>query len=187
MNMKRNKSMTGRVPRHIKQHGMTLLEVLVSMLVIGLGLAMSISMIQTANRFGNSAEFSHSALEQAQAIIDKIRANRVAAPTYKYPADKVGDSYDAIYKSLEKADIKSLTVSCTLPGISDEECGKAGKIAQTDMQSWDENIRALLPEGRGAVVINGMSSEVIVMWKNNPETDSNNNPDIQGIRVRFAL
>ncbi|MDO4777725.1 MAG: type IV pilus modification protein PilV [Cardiobacteriaceae bacterium] len=187
MNIKRNKNVAGTVSCRIHQKGMTLLEVVVSMLVIGLGLAMSISMIQTANRFGNSAEFSHSALEQAQAIIDKIRANRVAAPTYRYPATEVIGSYDAIYESAKAADIGKLKISCTLPGIDSSDCDKAGKIAQTDMQAWDENTRALLPGGRGAVVINGMNSEVIVMWKNNPETDSNDNPDVQGIRVRFAL
>lgn len=187
MYSKYDKSMTGICPRHTRQKGMTLLEVVVSMLVIGLGLAMSISMIQTANRFGNSAEFSHSALEQAQAIIDKIRANRVAAPTYKYPTEKLADSYSAIYKDTESVSIDSIKINCGLSGIDNAECEKAGKIAQADMKDWDGNIRALLPGGRGAVAINGMNSEVVVMWKNNPETDSNNNPDIQGIRVRFAL
>ena len=38
------------------QKGMTLLEIVVSMLIVALGLAMSVSMIQSANRFGDTEE-----------------------------------------------------------------------------------------------------------------------------------
>ena len=53
-----NKKNCKTVRRQSQQKGMTLLEVLVSMLVIGLALAMSISMIQAANRYGETAEIN---------------------------------------------------------------------------------------------------------------------------------
>ena len=49
-----------------KQQGMTLLEVVVSMLVVALGLVMSVSMLQTANRFGDTAEYTSFALQESQ-------------------------------------------------------------------------------------------------------------------------
>ena len=65
-----------------KQQGMTLLEVVISMLVVALGLVMSVSMLQTANRFGDTAEYTDFALQKSQLIIDTMRANVVAKDTY---------------------------------------------------------------------------------------------------------
>lgn len=176
----------------IKQSGMSMLEVVVSMLIIGLGLAMSISMIQTSNRFGNNAEFSHSALEQAQAIIDKIRANQVAAATYEYMGGAaLSANYDTMYASVANettyiSGINALTRQCTA-GISTADCQVPGDTAKADMQAWSGNIRSLLPGGRGLISMNGRNLEVIVMWSNTAETDTNLNPVAQGIRVNFTL
>ena len=51
--------------RRARQKGMTLLEIVVSMLIVALGLAISVSMIQTANRFGDTAEYTAFALQKA--------------------------------------------------------------------------------------------------------------------------
>ena len=56
------------------QKGMTLLEIVISMLIVALGLAMSVSMIQTANRFGDTAEFTAFAQQKSQQIIDRSRS-----------------------------------------------------------------------------------------------------------------
>ena len=183
-----------------RQKGMTMLEVVVSMLVIGLGLAMSISMIQTANRFGNSAEFSHSALEQAQAIIDKMRANSAAAPTYGYIGTAVitpttDSNYDAMYNAVANQStydtgISDLVVEC-FTGISADDCASVGAIAKADMKAWSESLRELLPGGRGLINIRNVNNtnifDVIVMWRNSAETDSDQNSSAQGIRVSFTL
>lgn len=176
----------------IKQRGMSMLEVVVSMLIIGLGLAMGISMIQTSNRFGNNAEFTHSALEQAQAIIDKIRANQVAAESYEYMGGAaLSANYDTMYAAVANeatyiSGINGLTRQCTT-GISTTDCQVPGDTAKADMQAWSRNIRALLPGGRGLISMNGRNLEVIVMWSNTAETDTNLNPVAQGIRVNFTL
>lgn len=171
-----------------------MLEVVVSMLIIGLGLAMGISMIQTSNRFGNNAEFSHSALEQAQAIIDKMRANRVAAATYRYTGTatlSTDGSYRDMYNAVRDSNaynsaINGLSVAC-MPGIDATACAVAGATAQADMQAWRDNIQALLPGGRGLIFIDGTELDVVVMWQNTPETDSAANPDAHGIRLSFTL
>ena len=64
------------------QKGMTLLEIVISMLIVALGLAMSVSMIQTANRFGDTAEFTAFAQQKSQQISDAMRAKSIARGTY---------------------------------------------------------------------------------------------------------
>ena len=195
-----DKIKVGLLPHRFRQKGMTLLEVVVSMLVIGLGLVISISMLQTANRFGDNAEFSHSALEQAQAIIDKMRANRVASPTYIYTGGanitSTTAGFDVIYDSVRDENgyergIDGLTITClrgiTTAGFSANDCKKAGLIAKDDMRAWGKNIRAILPGGRGLISHQNGTYEVIVLWSNTPESDSQNNPVAQGVRVSFTL
>ena len=82
------------------QRGMTLLEVVISMLVVALGLVMSISMIQTANRFGDTAEYTAFALQKSQLIIDTMRANVVAKDTYIISGINPPNSGDIEYNKL---------------------------------------------------------------------------------------
>ena len=184
--------LTGFIFRQNKQKGMTMLEVIVAMLIIGLGLAMSISMIQTSNRFGNNAEFSHLALEQAQAIIDKMRANSVAARSYEFTGGAIRNvDYDSMYRFVANeaaydSAIRGLNKICA-PDFSAQDCDIPGGIAQSDMLAWSNDIKAALPGGRGLVFVNGRNLEVVVMWSNTVEKESNLNPVAQGIRINFTL
>lgn len=170
------------------QKGMSLIEVLVSMLIIGLALAMSISMIQTANRYGDSAEHSAAALQQAQSIIDKMRANKIAAPAYLFTGGASGSTYDSWYT----ADMGKIPAELTCG--SDVHCAKALDTAKTDMSQWKNNLSSLLPGGKGVireVQAESGSYEVIVMWKYNPESEAKSvdstNPNARGITVNFTL
>lgn len=170
------------------QKGMSLIEVLVSMLVIGLALVMSISMIQVANRYGESAEFSAAALQQAQSVIDKMRANKIAAPAYIFTGGATGTAYDSWYQ----ADMGKIPddLSCD----SDVQCLTALDTAKADMSQWKANLSSLLPGGKGVVreVSAGSGAyEVIVMWKYSPESEARSaesvNPKARGITVNFSL
>lgn len=172
-----------------QQKGMTLIEVLVSMLVIGLALAMSISMIQTANRYGASAEYSAAGLQQAQSIIDKMRANKIGAPAYLFASGaSAGGSYDAWYKvDMEK-------IPNDLVCGDDDQCKGVLAVAKADMEQWKVALESLLPGGKGVIretAAGSGSYQVIVMWKYNPESEARNaegnNPDANGITVNFSL
>lgn len=194
--MKRKKIAFPRILQGERQKGMSLLEVLISMLVVGLALAMSISMIQTANRFGNSAEFGSSALQQAQAIIDKMRANRVAASVYTFTdratvaqmdAAAVNGVYDPIFNAVNMANIPANLAPCLGIGLCTAE---AQATAIADMTQWAANLNNALPNPRGIIrLLNAdrNSYEVIVMWQFVPETDAPANVAAQGIRLRFSL
>lgn len=174
------------------QKGMSFIEVLVAMLIIGLALAMSISMIQASNRFGESAEFSSSALQQAQAIIDKIKANSLAANTYVFTGGAVinnNGTYEAIYDVIEDIDIDSIPdqLAC-----QSDICTDAENVARNDILQWNNLLQNTIPGGRGIIrridiLPNVNSFEVIVMWNHNAELEMNNNRDIDGIRVNFSL
>lgn len=174
-----------------RQRGWTLIEVLVSMLVIGLALAMSISMLQTANRLGESAEYSAAALQRAQSIIDKIRANKIAVDGYMfYPAGSDG-SYNSLYALQNMAQIPAALACGT--GTSHHGCDTALPVAKEDMQQWRSSLQSLLPGGKGAIREIGAGTgmyEVIVMWSHNPESDAvsaSSPPVAHGITVNFSL
>lgn len=64
------------------QTGMTLLEVVIAMLIIGLGLAMSLSMIQKSVRSSQNAQNHNTARVLMQELADKMRANSRVAVCY---------------------------------------------------------------------------------------------------------
>lgn len=78
----------------VKQKGMSLLEVVVAMLVIGIALAGSIAMIQASNRYGISAAYTSTAQQHAQTIINQMRANNVVRDTYLLDKTVKTDGYD---------------------------------------------------------------------------------------------
>ena len=65
-----------------KQKGMSLLEVIVSMLICGIGLAGTISAIQASQRLATSADYRAIATREIQSIVDMMRANRLGADKY---------------------------------------------------------------------------------------------------------
>ena len=170
-----------------KQQGMTLLEVVVSMLVVALGLVMSVSMLQTANRFGDTAEYTSFALQESQTLIDAMRANRLADETYFVNAiGVIYNSLDAFYKftSDDKEVVKQEVKNRLM--CKNASCTEAENIAKEDMATWISEI-VTLPGGRAAVGRLGDQFEVVVMWNHVAETDSNDNARIQGTRVWFTL
>ena len=166
-----------------KQQGMTLLEVVVSMLVVALGLVMSVSMLQTANRFGDTAEYTSFALQESQTLIDAMRANRLADETYFVNAIGVTSkdtSLEVIYNSLD----------AFYKFTSDDKEVVKQEVKNRLMcknASCTESEIVTLPGGRAAVGRLGDQFEVVVMWNHVAETDSNDNARIQGTRVWFTL
>lgn len=71
-----------RHPRRAAQGGFTLIEVLIAVLVLGVGL-LGFALMQTMNvRFVQSANYRTQATNLGYELLDQIRANRVTAPTY---------------------------------------------------------------------------------------------------------
>lgn len=67
---------------HKNQQGMSLLEVVVAMLLCGIGLAITVGMYQASIRHAQQAEYRAIAMREAQVLIDEMRANKLGAPGF---------------------------------------------------------------------------------------------------------
>ncbi len=190
-----------------KEKGMTLLEVVVSMLVVGLGLAITVSMLMAANRYGHSAEYRAVALREAQSIIDSMRTNKLGERIYVFgvqDADNVqyiGNDYEI--------NVPAATpfVAQCVPGAEEDEAGfcdfeqqvaeyqssavsTAEVRANTELANWLTNLQTVLPGGQAAVIdAGGGNHSVVVLWLSG---DENQRTDAaikttDSIRVDFVL
>lgn len=177
------------------QKGMTLLEIVVSMLIVALGLAMSVSMIQSANRFGDTAEYTAFALQKSQLIIDTMRANALAKETYVVngiSANPNNGDYKGVYDSLNSiydAANKDAALSRLVDNLrcKNSACTLAEENAKADVYAWADEIVSTLPGGRALLRKNNDNYEVIIMWKHVSATDNGSDAPVQGTQVWFAL
>ena len=164
------------------QKGMTLLEIVVSMLIVALGLAMSVSMIQSANRFGDTAEYTAFALQKSQLIIDTMRANVVAKDTYIISGintpNSGGVEYNTLYNELDpiyNATDKGIVLSRLMDRLQCKSaCTPAEVNAKEDVNAWVDEIINTLPGGRALIAKDKEHYEVILMWRHVSATGNTN-------------
>ena len=162
------------------QRGATLIEILVTMLVVAIGLLGAAGLQLSATRYQQTAHIRSRAVLQAQFITEKIRANSSAVVNPAPP--------DAASTYLAPQAYAAATLAA-LP--ADPGCGVATactitQAAVKDMRDWRLSVQAL-PGGRGAifpVTIAGGATDraarqIIVMWqeKQQNETGTAANPD----------
>ena len=142
------------------QHGFSLLEVLVTVLVLSVGLLGMAGLITTGMRSNNVAHFRSIATQQTLDIADRMRANLAGV--------RAGD-YDALAANIPTSN-DCTAVECT-----------SSEMAAFDHFQWNTANAAFLPGGRGIVngtLVNGFT--VALMW-NEKEMGTNNDPACGGI------
>lgn len=162
-----------------RQAGATLIEILITILVVAIGLLGAAGMQLASNRFQQTSVHRAEALQQANMIIEKIRANNanlrrsnlataIAAPDTGYLAE---DAY-------EDAERLPDDPEC---GLAGQTVCNAGESAQRDLREWRESIERSLPGGRGSIfpVVDGALTEanarrVVVMWREKVELATDN-------------
>ncbi len=154
------------------QQGSTLIEVLVTMLIVALGLLGAGGLQLATTRYQQTAYMRDQASAQAQFIAEKIRANSNALAAYLTD----GDSYDTATISALDTDPKcgmGTTSTCT-----------AAQSALKDLHDWRRSLEAM-PGGRGSIhsvtdgsVTDPLARQVIVMWreKQQNEVGTTSNP-----------
>jgi type IV pilus assembly protein PilV len=125
-----------RFRKQYQQNGFTLIEVLVSMLLLALGL-LSFASLQIVNLKSNrSALYRSYATFQAYDILDCMRVNRLEA---------ANGAYDTTF------DEESVADSSTLAG--------------QDLNAWKSTLRDFLPAGAGAITVDETGfATVQIQW-----------------------
>lgn len=126
------------------QRGFTLIEVLITVIVLAIGLLGLAGLQLNGLRFTHSAYHTSQATIAAYDIIDRMRVNRPAAE---------GGSYDIALGATR-------TGTCTGAGAN---CDATG-LANADLNEWKQSIAALLPSGDGSVQRNGSAFVVTIRW-----------------------
>ncbi|MEO8014204.1 type IV pilus modification protein PilV [Polaromonas sp.] len=154
------------------QQGATLIEILVTMLVVAIGLLGAAGLQLSATRFQQTAQIRTQAVIQAKFITEKIRANSNAV------MDAAPPNATSAYLAPQAYAAATLAV---LP--ADPNCGVAtactsAQAAVKDMRDWRTSIQAL-PGGRGAIfpvtaaggATDQATRQVVVMWQEKQQNE----------------
>jgi len=127
---------------HRQQQGVTLIEVLITMVVMAIGL-LGFAALQTVSMKSNGTALYRSyATMAAYDIIDSMRVNRAAARAGNYDRD-FGDA------------------APTSPTT----------IADQDVKSWLDALAENLPKGDGKIAVNGGAVNVEIQWSEGTKND----------------
>ncbi len=135
MNLKLNPS---------QQHGFTLVEVMVAMVIFSVGL-LGLAGLQSLGMQNNqTAYFRTVAIQQAYNMADRMRNNITAVNA---------GSYSALDTNIPVLGTNCITSACA-----------PAALASFDHYEWNTNNAAELPEGRGSVTQVGSQFVICVMW-----------------------
>lgn len=150
-----------RAPRSLRpQAGASLIEVLVSVLIVSFGLLAMAAMQANAVKFNKTSELRAVATLLARDLGDRIRANSQngVPPLGAY-------SLANAYAPLDAA---PATPDCVIA----DNC-TAAEIAAQDIAEWQQALFHSLPEAAGYVQVRGAAAPVMVdIWVAWRETDS---------------
>ncbi|KTD74717.1 type IV pilus modification protein PilV [Legionella waltersii] len=121
-----------------KYKGMTLLEILISVVVLSVGLLGIASMLLVSNKANNSSYAKLQAVQAAYDMFDRIRANSKVALTGSYNVSNIGSN--------------GYPTSVSTPAVlcNSSICTPA-QLAQYDSWYWLTKIVSALPSGSGSV------------------------------------
>lgn len=127
-----------------QQQGATLIEVLISVLVLAVGL-LGVAATQTLSlKNGNGANQRYMAALAAQDIVERMRAN---------PSGLEQGSYDGTVTGSETL-TKNCSSACTVT-----------ELASLDLYEWGQLIKTNLPSATGTIGRNADEVTVTIAWK----------------------
>ena len=127
--------------------GYSLIEVLVSILIVSMGILALVGLLTVAARNGKTSEIRAQAALMAGELADQIRTNADGAA--------IG-AYDL------RAPFPSPGAATPVPAVCVEAAPcTAGQLAAVDLAAWRRRLRALLPNGSAWVQYQGASATAL--------------------------
>jgi type IV pilus assembly protein PilV len=128
-----------------KERGFTLIEILVTVIILAIGLLGLAGLQLGGLRYSFSAYQRSQATIMANDIVDRMRANRTVAEAGGYDID-IGDMPGE--------------ETCTGNGVN---CS-AADMADADLYEWKQSLADILPAGDGSIVNNGGTYTITIQW-----------------------
>jgi type IV pilus assembly protein PilV len=128
-----------------KERGFTLIEVLVTVIILAIGLLGLAGLQLGGLRYSFSAYQRSQATIMANDIVDRMRANRTVAEAGGYDID-LGDMPGV--------------GTCTGDGVN---CS-AADMADADLYEWKQSLADILPAGDGSIANNGGTYTITIQW-----------------------
>jgi len=126
-----------------RQSGFTLIEVLIAILILGIGLLGLASLQAVGLQFNQSSQFRSQATNLAYEMADRMRSNRQAARDGDYTGPLV----------------------TPLPDCTPNLALNQATVAARDVASWRNSLACLLPLGNGAIAVdNDGIATITVQW-----------------------
>lgn len=152
------------------QHGFALTESLITLFILSIGLLGLASLQLNAIKHQQESEFRLMAINQANAIADRMRANIAGAKS---------GAYNGLASQVSFS-------SCSI-------CN-AHQLAQKDRYEWNQDNMHYLPSGQGEIIsLGGDLFEITIRWDNQKTgvtgTGCSGNPniDLTCLKVRVQL
>lgn len=143
-------------------HGFSLIEVLVAVLIVSVGLLGIAATLLTATRSASSSYLRQNAVQYAYDIVDRMRANATAVTA--------GGPYTAT--------LTAPSTTAPSPNCGTSTCSN-GAMAAWDLWEWQSLLQQNLPNGLGSVTVasgvdNTVTITVQVQWSDDPAENAFN-------------
>jgi type IV pilus assembly protein PilV len=168
-------------PPYSLQSGATLIEVLITILVVAVGLLGAAGIQLASTRFQQTSVLRSEALHQASFLIEKIRANNINL-TFANAAVAIAAPETAYIAADDYANAAALPLDPAC-GLAGQAPCTAAQAAQRDLREWRQSIQQTLPGGRGSVfpviepalgLAEPNSRRVVVMWREKADLATDN-------------
>ncbi|POR11793.1 type IV pilus modification protein PilV [Diaphorobacter sp. LR2014-1] len=134
------------------QHGSSLLEVLVTILIMSFGLLGVAGLTAASLQAVKMSQFQSTALQLVNEYADRMRGNVSGV------ASKAYDMTDAY---------SGASASVTVPSCAAPQACTPAELASIDRAEWTNSLRRRLPGGGSYVALdaNGLSVDIWIMWQ----------------------
>lgn len=132
-----------------KQRGFSLMEILITVIILSIGLLGLAGLQLTGLKYNQSAYLKSQATVYSMDILDRMRANRPGAETGGY----------------------NIAIGTTVTSGACSNCTPA-EMATLDLSEWKQALQTSLPSGDGSVVQNGTMFTVTIQWDDSKGVNS---------------